>query len=248
MDWFEDDRFWVEFGPMLFTAQRAQATPAEVEGFVRLAGLTTGSEVLDLCCGPGRHSLALAARGMRVTALDRTRAYLDQLSLTAKTQELDLTVVEQDMRGDLGASRYDAILNAFTSFGYFDDPADDLHVLQAALRALKPGGTLVMDILGKEVLARGWQERFWTWLPDGRLLLEERVVERDWGWVRNHWTVLKGAERKDYELRHRLYSGAELRALLQEAGFETVALFGGLDGSAYDRQAWRLVAVATAPR
>lgn len=45
-------------------------------------------------------------------------------------------------------------INLFTSFGYFEDPAEDLRVAKNLHESLKPGGKLVMEMMGKEVLAR----------------------------------------------------------------------------------------------
>jgi len=75
-------------------------------------------------------------------------------------------------------------------------------------------------------------------------MLEERKLSQNWGWMENTWILLCGSERKSYTLSHRLYAGTELASLLQQAGFTSVALFGGLEGVAYDQNARRLVAVA----
>jgi 2-polyprenyl-3-methyl-5-hydroxy-6-metoxy-1,4-benzoquinol methylase len=52
-------------------------TPSQVDTILSLGPIPDNASVLDLCCGPGHHSLELARRGFRVTGVDRTRAYLD---------------------------------------------------------------------------------------------------------------------------------------------------------------------------
>jgi 2-polyprenyl-3-methyl-5-hydroxy-6-metoxy-1,4-benzoquinol methylase len=71
MEWFENDDFWRTFYPFMFADERFAATPDEVD---RILALTqcSGGNVLDLCCGPGRHSVELARRGFQVTGVDRS--------------------------------------------------------------------------------------------------------------------------------------------------------------------------------
>jgi hypothetical protein len=101
-----------------------------------------------------------------------------------------------------------------------------------------------MEMMGKEVLARIFAPRDWQETPDGTLWLQERKVSQDWTWMENRWIVIKEDQRTEYSVEHRIYDGAGLRRLLLEAGFESVLLFGSLDGTPYDNTARRLVAVA----
>lgn len=243
--WYERDTFWATFRPILFPEARMRAAADEVDGFLALTGLASGARVLDLGCGPGRHSLELARRGMAVTGLDRTASYLAELSEAARREDLPVEVVQADMREIRGT--WDAALCAFTTFGYFDDPADDRRVLDAVLGALTPGGALIIDVLGKEVVARGHQQRYWTWLEPGVLLLEERTVEGDFEAMVNRWTIVADGRRREHVMRHRLYAATELRALLTQAGFTGVRVVGGWRGEPYDHRADRLIVVARAP-
>lgn len=70
-------------------------------------------------------------------------------------------------------------------------------------------------------------------------------ISDGWDWVVNRWIMIDKTERREFELGHRLYSGAELVALLGEAGFSSVTLYDGLTGGPYDSTASRLAAVAT---
>ena len=96
--WYEQDRFWDAFGPVIFDAPRRGMALDEVGGLVALAGLKAGQAVCDLCCGVGRHSIELARRGFAVTAVDRTRQYLAEAQKTARDEGLAIEFVEEDMR------------------------------------------------------------------------------------------------------------------------------------------------------
>jgi hypothetical protein len=67
-----------------------------------------------------------------------------------------------------------------------------------------------------------------------------------WGRIRVQWLLIEGERARRFEFEHNVYSGQELAALLERAGFADVQIFGGLDGSAYDAAATRLVARAKA--
>jgi len=245
--WHEDDAFWRTFGPAMFTAKRWQDGPAEIERVLALAGTPAGAPVLDMCCGPGRHALELARRGFAVTAVDRTAAYLAQAHARAADEALSLEFVEGDMRRFVRPAAFDLALSLFTSFSYFADPDEDRRVLQSFRRSLRSGGVLVLELMGKEVLARIFAERDWQRLDDGALMLEQRRVTDDWCWIENRWTLVQDGEVHEFEISHRLYSAAELRGLLQAVGFGEVRCYGALDGRPYDHRAQRLVIVARTP-
>jgi SAM-dependent methyltransferase len=137
---------------------------------------------------------------------------------------------------------FDATINLFTSFGYFEDQQEDRKVVENVFNSLKQGGVFILDMSGKEVLARVFQERGWD-EADGVLWLQERKLLQDWSWIENRWILFKDNHRYENRLAHRLYSAAELRTLLKSCGFEDIKIFGSFDGSPYDHTARRLVAV-----
>ncbi len=243
MHWHEDDDFWAVFGPILFNAKRMAAAAPEVDGFLRLAAPLPGPRVPDMACSPGRHSLELARRGYRVTGVDRTTRYLEQLSSAAQAEDLDIEVVRRDMRDFRRPRGFDAALIWFTSLGYFEDPEDDHRALVNLHDSLVPGGRLAVDVLGKEIAARGFFERWWQWLDPDQLLLEERDVTRSWTWMNTRWTLLRGGERSTWGMAQRLWSASELVSAMERAGFVDVCAYGSLEGEPYDRRAWRLIVV-----
>jgi len=241
--WHEQDAFWETVAPVLFVQRRWSDAPAEVEQVVYLLGLGSGARILDLCCGMGRHSLELARRGFQVTGVDRTRLYLDRASEQAESEGLKIEFVRSDMRTFCRPDAFDAVVNMFTSFGYFEDPEDDRQVAMNMYRSLKPGGAFLIDMMGKEVLARIFRERDW-YEEDGVLVLQERKVTKNWSWMENHWVMFKDNHRAELNLSHRIYSAVELASLLTGCGFRHVDAYGDLEGNAYDHLARRLVVVA----
>lgn len=241
--WHEGDSFWLKWAPVLFHQKRLERTKEEVDNILSLLKISPPASVLDLCCGPGRHCLELARRGFSVTGVDKTKTYLSKARNLAKKENLKAEFVQQDMRKFCRPDTFDAAINLFTSFGYFEKIEDDKKVLRNVYRSLKRGGIFLMETMGKEILARIFRERDWYEI-DGNIWLEERRVLKDWTWVESRWILIKGNKKLEHTISLRLYSAAELRALLKESGFGSVSVYGDLVGAPYDHQAKRLILVA----
>ena len=242
-EWFEDEAFWREMYPFMFDERRFAGAEEQVRKILKLSGVRSGA-ALDLCCGPGRHSVALARRRFRVTGVDRTRFLLNKARRRAKSARVSVEFVESDMREFARADTYRLALSMFTSFGYFDNKDDDLLVLRNIFSSLKQGGAFLVDVMGKERLAKILSGTTSERLPDGTLLIQRHEIFDDWTRIRNEWILLKGNRVRRFKFHHTLYSGQELKSLLLEAGFAEVKLFGNLDGDPYGPEAQRLVAVA----
>ncbi len=243
--WHEEYTFWESLGPFMFTAELIERARSDLDGALKLLGVAPGARVLDLCCGVGRHSLEMARRGYAVTGVDRTRSYLEQARQQAAAENLAAEFVDSDMRAFARPGAFDGAINLQTSFGYFEDSADDLRVARNLCESLRPGARAIVDVAGKEVLARIFVERNWETLPNGWLMLQERKLRSGWDRIEERWILIGQKSRREHSFALRLYSGAELAALLKGAGFSEVALYGNLTGTPYDIQAERLVAVAS---
>lgn len=242
-DWFEDEAFWKRMYPFMFPEGKFDGADQEIDSVLDLAGLESG-DVLDLACGPGRHSTALAKRGLHVTGVDISPFLLRQARELAQREGVGIEWVHEDMRSFLRPESFDLAISLFTSFGYFDDRGDDVKVLRNVYQSLREGGALVMEMMGKECLASVFQPTGSQELPDGRILVERRQVVDDWSRIRNEWIVLEGDTATTFQFEISIYSGQELKDRLYEAGFREVKVFGGYDGGEYGPNARRLVAVA----
>ena len=234
-DWFADESFWAEIYPFEFPPPVVDAGVAQVDKAIALGGVR-GGDALDLGCGPGRHAIPLARRGFQVTAVDLSPFHLTKARERAEVAQVAVEFVRADA--------FDLAVSLFTSFGYFEDPADDLRVLRHVHQSLRPGGVLVMDVASKERLARVLHPTLSQRAVDGALLVQRHQIVEDWSRVRNEWTVVRDGRARTFEFLLRIYSGQELKTLLGAAGFATVTLYGSLDGRPYDLEAERLVAVA----
>ena len=243
MEWFENDDFWRDFYPFMFSDERFAATPDEVSRILALTQCSGGS-VLDLCCGPGRHSVELALRGFKVTGVDRSPFLLAKARELAATSDASVEWVEQDMRNFVRPASFDLACSLFTSFGYFEDEQDDLRVSRNIHQSLKDNGVLIMEMLGKERLAHVWKDTMCNELADGSLIFQRPQIRDDWTRIRSEWTLVKDGRSHSFTFEHTIYSGRELKDRLLSCGFKQVQLFGDQQGSSYGLDTQRLIAVA----
>lgn len=242
-EWFADESFWIATYPFIFSSERLDAAEEEVEKILSLLDFQ-GHSILDLCCGPGRHSVALAKRGFSVTGVDQSPFLLEKARERGQAENVQVEWVLDDMRNFVREGAYDLAMSMFTSFGLFDNRDDDLRVLQNIFRSLKPEGACLIDVMGKERLARIFQPITSREAPDGSILVERHEVFDDWGRIRNEWILVKDERARSFKFHLILYSGYELKECLFQAGFSEVRVHGNLDGDEYGPHASRLVAVA----
>jgi SAM-dependent methyltransferase len=245
MEWFESEDFWQDFYPYMFSPERFAAAKEEVSRILALTQCSGGS-LLDLCCGPGRHAVEFAERSFRVTGVDRSPFLLDRAREHAAASQAGPSIewIKEDMRNFVRPATFDLACSLFTSFGYFKDEQDDLRVLRNIHQSLKETGVLVIDVLGKEKLARTWLNTISSELADGALLVQRPQLLDDWSRIRSEWILIKDGQTRAFSFEHTIYSGRELKDRLLGCGFQQVQLFGDLQGSPYNLEAPRLVAVA----
>jgi SAM-dependent methyltransferase len=250
-EWFDDDKFWGIFAPIMFDEARWAELPQVADGVTRLARLDLYGgaaklpgppRLLDLCCGFGRLTLEFAARGFACTGVDITPAYLETAREDAAAENLDIEFVRADVRDFVRPGSFDVAVNLYISFGYFADPRDDRRVLANVYESLAGGGVLILETLGKEIAVRDFVRSEW-FRRAGYMVLTEYSPVDSWEKLQNRWILVGEGERIEKVFTQRLYAATELRALLLDAGFSRVEVYGGWDESPYDERAEKLILV-----
>ncbi|MBI5631755.1 MAG: class I SAM-dependent methyltransferase [Elusimicrobia bacterium] len=242
-------RDWTKsfFNSRIFSPGQSEAMAAaagEAAFAARALGLKKGRKVLDLCCGTGRHSRLLARRGILVTGLDATPAYLRQARRLSGAG--NPRYVLGDIRRLAYDEEFDAVLNLWTSFGYFLNPLEDFESLRGICRALKPGGLFLIDVVNAGYLRRHFLPRNWRRRADGSYLLEEAELRfgRDPSVV-STWTVIRPGHRPASAAHFlRLYDDKRLSRALSAAGLEPLRRWGSLEGGQLLADSKRLVILA----
>jgi SAM-dependent methyltransferase len=251
-EWFDEDAFWRKTFPFMFPEKRFAVASETVDRVLTLTK-PPGKTALDLCCGPGRCSIALSERGFSVTGVDRTKFLLDKARARARAAGINVEWIQKDMRDFVRPDAFHLALSMFTSFGYFQNRDEDTAVLVNVFKSLRPGGVFLIELMGKEVLAKSYLPVSAATMPDGSMLVEQRNIVNDWTRIKTDWTIIHNRTAERFTLQLNVYSGQELREKMDQAGFSDVKLYGNIDGDSYGAEAKRLIAVGwkqkvTAPK
>ncbi|HWH51760.1 MAG TPA: methyltransferase domain-containing protein [Gemmatimonadaceae bacterium] len=235
-----DDHYLHEFEP-LFDLERDRR---EVARLIDLMGLPSGARLLDVPCGQGRHAHLFAEAGFNVDGLD----YSGNLLAVAKRRGTSKTL--RYTRGDMRrlparwTGRFDAVVNLFTSFGFFTNPADDRRVLGEFARVLRPGGVLVWHGGDRDGVMARFLERDWWVTSDGTVFAQERAFDAISGMLTIATTWRGSSARGAREHRIRLYTPTRLAELCAEAGLVVEQAFDGFTPRPVGRRSSQMLLVA----
>lgn len=210
-----DAQYLHEYEPLFDLVQDRREVARLVE---LLAEFPSGSKLLDCPCGQGRHAHLLAEAGFNVDGLD----YSADLLKVAKRRGTGKTLryTQGDMR-KLPAKwtgRFSIVVDLFTSFGFFDDPADDRRVLAEFARVLEPGGVLVWHGGSRDGVMAKFLTRDWWSTADGTVFGQERSFDPLSGFleVQSTWRGPHGDGERTHRIR--LYTASELAERMREVG------------------------------
>lgn len=243
--WFENEEFWNNYGPIMFDSVKWAEAPVIAEKLCAIAGLKKGSTVLDAGCGPGRISVELAKLGMEVTGVDLIKSELEAAKDSAEAEEVPLKLIQADLRQFTSETKFDCVLNLYTSFGYCDTIEEDVQILQKIYSNLRDDGFFILENLSRETAILYFTEGEW-FQRAGKTVLTQFTVEGAWEGLRSKWILIdeKTNERIEHEFVQRLYSGIELKRILTGIGFKSVEIYGDFDFSPYNEKARTMVIVA----
>jgi SAM-dependent methyltransferase len=217
-------------------------TQKEVDGIVNLLALPQGSSILDLCCGHGRHAIPLAQRGYRMTGQDLSEVFLRVAEKEAQALDVHVHWVHGDMRNIPFENEFDAVINIFTAFGYFESQDEDQKVLQQVSKALKPGGHFLLETVHREGLMRHYAPHMISYYPEGLIELEERSFDLLTSRNEVQITMIHtDGQRTEYSHSLRVYTLTELVQMLAVAGLQMKAYYGAWDSSALTIDTFRLI-------
>lgn len=245
VNFFRDDYVNV-YGHLLSDARAEK----EVAFAANALELTPNARLLDLCCGPGRHSIVLAKRGFQVTALDLNSDYLVLTRRNAQEANVDIETINADMREIPFENHFDGVVNMFSSFGYLESEAEDARVLQAVAKSCKRGGRLLLDMLNREWAVINYIQNDWHTGDDGTLYIERRDLDLATSRMHVRFTIVSPSGDRRDSVGHniRLYTLTETTNLLEGAGLRISAVYGGFDGEPYTIDSRRMIICAEKSR
>jgi cyclopropane fatty-acyl-phospholipid synthase-like methyltransferase len=211
-------------------------TASEAVNIARLLRVEPGAELLDVPCGGGRLSLALAQRGYRLTGVDVSREFLEHARSCDGADRVNSE--HREMRDLPWPGRFDGAFCVGNSFGYLDDEGNAAF-LRAVSSALKPGGRFVLETpMVLENLLGHLQHRPW-WKVGEMYLLVVNEYDHTRSRLDIEYTFMLNGRSEVQFGSHRAYRYAELRDLLEQAGFDVT------DAAPWSRNADSVTFIAT---
>lgn len=243
MSWFED---W--FNSPLYEKLYSYRNEDEAELLAKLIEKEIPKsdfpDILDLGCGRGRHSITLAELGYEVTGIDLSPEAIKKARSIASEKKLkNVTFKVEDMRNPLPKT-FDAIVNLFTTFGYFLNDAENERVLDNVTTMLKSEGVFFMDYLNSNIVRN-------SIVPDesgsyGNLNYTiKRKIESDMVYKTIQFSGDSLDEPVEYQERVKLYDLDWFEQKFRKFDFQMQSVYGNYKGAKFDPEtSSRLIMIA----
>ncbi|MFA6597394.1 MAG: class I SAM-dependent methyltransferase [Ignavibacteriaceae bacterium] len=230
--WFEE---WFESEEYLTVYKHRNDEEAEtlISFLLKKVALASGAKVLDLGCGAGRHALVLASLGFDVTGVDQSAKLLSVAEEDAKKNGLHATFIKADIRNVPFPETFDLILNVFTSFGYFDDDADNFAIFTNIEKLLSRDGVFIFDFLNAEYVKKNLIP-FSSDVIDGMTIEQSRKITGKN--VVKEIVLLKNGKKNNFRESVRLYSKTDLLTALDRNNLSVEMIFGSYSGEPFDEK------------
>ena len=209
-----DNHYLVEYEPVFDLVRDRH----EVARLMEVLGLPSGARILDCPCGQGRHAHLLAEAGYRVDGVDYSRELLAAAKRRGTGPTLRYTRADMRALPARWTGRFDAVVNLFTSFGFFSDPADDERVIREFARVLAPGGTFVFHGGSRDGVMARFLTRDWWRTADGTVVTQERRFDPLSGVLTIDTGATGPSGFPERQHRIRLYTASRLAELCRDAG------------------------------
>lgn len=227
-DWYKES-----FGKDYLTVYKHRDTDGasyEVKKMMDWMQVPKESKILDLCCGMGRHSMALLEFGYRVTGVDLSSILLSEAKKNDKNSQVEWIL--SDMRAVPLEQSFDAIVNLFTSFGYFHSDQENQKVLHEIQRLLKPNGQFIIDFLNPVYITNNLVPASKR-EEEGLVIREERFLED--GCVYKHILISQdGTPDRKYVEQIKLYDKRMMLDMIARANLVIDHVYGSYEGQPYD--------------
>jgi ubiquinone/menaquinone biosynthesis C-methylase UbiE len=229
---------------LMDTPQWRKNTVREAKFAKKVLAVRHGDEVLDVCCGAGRHSLAFEKLGLHATGVDLSPVYLREAKKRARRLKVSPEWIKGDVRKLKIRERFDGAVNLFTSFGYFLKQEDDNSFLAAIAKSLKRKARFLLDTVNAERILEQGPQDLWEKLPDGTLMLKATRLTQNKKAILTEWTILAARGKTHrYTAFTRLYTRKLLGKSLERCGFKLIRFYGAMADESFDPDSSRRLVV-----
>ncbi len=236
-EWFEE---WFNhpFYLKIYSHRNELEAKACIDTIVRETGLAREKhgpmKALDIACGAGRHAMELARRGFITTANDLSPYLIERTRQKARDANLAVSCSMADMRCLTAESKFDLVVQLFSSFGYFETKKEDGQVISNVYRSLLSGGWYILDLINPAHLEHNLIPFSTKTIDDLKVIEKRRIAHQR---VIKEITISSPEKTMHFEESVMLYERASIEELLVTSGFTVAFLHGDYKGSPYDPSA-----------
>jgi ubiquinone/menaquinone biosynthesis C-methylase UbiE len=239
------------FEGFLSTSMNLQArTDREVQGVIRLLDLQPGDRILDCPSGYGRHSIALAERGFQVVGSDINSEMLAPAIQRATGMD-NIKFAKENMQDLTYQEEFNAVINLFFSFGFFETDEENNDVLRRFYNSLKPGGKFLMhtDVNVPYLQSSHYKFHETRNLATGKKLEINEHYDAANNRLYGQWTLISGDGIRHplTPYKHIVYTYEGFAEICKEIGFVNVKGYGDWDGTPVKNNSEEMMVVAEKP-
>jgi len=202
-----------------------ELTVKEVDFMLPYFGLQPGQKVLDLMCGYGRHAIALARKGIHVTAVDNLGDYISEILDVAQREDLPLKAEKSNIIHYQPGDQFDLAICMGNSLNFFNAP-DTVKLLSQTARHIKPGGHLLINSWSlAEIVFKNFREKSWSQVGELKFLTDSRVMFQPTRLETESIIIAPGGHTETKTAVDYIYSVNEMDSMLQQSGLQLKEIY-----------------------
>lgn len=202
-----------------------ELTKREIDFIIQYFSMLAGNNVLDIMCGYGRHSIGLARKGIRVTAVDNQKKYVEEIQRIALSEDLSLKAICSNVLSYTWYDKFDLAICMGNSFNFFDEECAR-KLLIAVGGSLKAGGHFLINTWSlAETIIKGFAEKSWSYRDDYKVLMDSAYLFCPTR-IETEFTIIgKEGETETKKAIDYVYSYSEMQKMLEASGFVMKEVF-----------------------
>ena len=195
-----------------------ELTNKEVDFIFSYFNLQQGSNVLDIMCGYGRHAIALAKKGIKITAVDNLPDYINEIKNVAEKENLPLQAFQADIANYKTESLFDLVICMGNSLNFFT-PQDTSCILASISSSLKLGAHLLINTWSlAEIVIKNFKDKSWSTVGDLKLLADSKFLFHPTR-IETQSTIISADGKEEIKTGiDYIYSINEIEMMLKNAG------------------------------
>jgi SAM-dependent methyltransferase len=195
--------------------------------------LPANSKILDAACGAGRHSIYLRQRGFDVVGFDLSKTLLQKAKLDSENKSIRIDLFCADLRRVYLNTKFNLIINLFTSFGYFDSDEENFFFPHVTYDLLLAGGYYILDYMNKNFVLENLIPES-NKVINNKYIVEKRRIENNR--VIKEIKIIDGDVQKQFTESVKLYNDNEIITQLKRIGFNVAKIVGDYEGNIFDNK------------